>query len=63
MKRLTIWLVSGALLGIGLAGCAEREQSALYVDGKYRGKSDARPWDNAPAAAGPAQWNKGDRTT
>ena len=63
MKRLTVFLVSAVLVAIGLAGCGEREQTALYADGKYRGKTDTRPWDNAPPAYGSADWKKGDRAT
>ena len=32
-----------------------------YKNGKYRGKPDTRPWDNAPAAHGSPDWKKGDQ--
>ncbi|MEX2240017.1 MAG: hypothetical protein WD775_04900 [Burkholderiales bacterium] len=63
MKRTAIWAVVAALLALGAAGCGEREQTTQYRDGKYRGKSDMRPWDNAPAATSPGTWSKGDRET
>ena len=49
------------LLGAMVAGCGEREQTALYKDGKYRGKPDGRPWDSQPLPYGSEQWSKGDR--
>ena len=55
MKRILILMVV-AVLGAIAAGCGEREQTALYKDGKYRGKPDARSWES-----GEAGWNKGDR--
>lgn len=59
MKRvLAITMV--AMLAALAGGCGEREQTALYKDGKYRGKPDSRPWDNPPPAYGSAIWQKGD---
>lgn len=46
-----------------LAGCGEREQTAFYQNGKYRGKPDSRPWDNAPAALASGEWKAGDHAT
>ena len=60
MKRISVLAVVAAFLAAGLAGCGEREQTALYKDGKYRGKPDAQPWDNAPSAYGSSGWKKGD---
>lgn len=60
MKRIAAVAVLAALVATGLAGCGEREQTALYKDGKYRGKPDAKPWDNVPPAYGSASWAKGD---
>jgi hypothetical protein len=36
MKRILALAILAALAG-GVAGCSEREQTALYKDGKYRG--------------------------
>lgn len=63
MKRTAIWVVVAALLALGAAGCGERDQTTQYRDGKYRGKSDMRPWDSAPSATSPGTWTKGDRET
>jgi len=60
-RRSLIAIAFGALAII--AGCGEREQTALYKDGKYRGKTDARPWDNAPPPAASAEWKKGDHAS
>lgn len=46
-----------------LTACGERPQTTLYKDGKYRGKPDMRPWDNAPSAHGSPEWSKGDEAT
>ena len=47
----------------GLAACGETEQVVVYEQGKYQGKPDTRPWDNAPLAEGMrgGDWSKGDR--
>lgn len=63
MNRAAMWTVIAAVLALGAAGCGEREQTASYKGGKYRGKADARPWDGAPAATSPGTWTKGDRET
>ena len=57
MKPSIVTALIAAALAI--SGCSEREQSARYENGKYRGKTDTRPSDNAPAA-GPAAWKQGD---
>lgn len=55
MKRIALYMLL-AVFGSVLAGCGEREQAALYKDGKYRGKPDGRPWET-----GDAGWQRGDR--
>lgn len=62
MKRILALAIAAAFAG-GLAGCSEREQTALYKDGKYRGKPDTRPWDNTPPAYGSESWKQGDHGT
>jgi hypothetical protein len=44
-----------------LAGCGEAQQVTVYKQGKYQGKPDTQPWDNAPLAYGDAKWQKGDK--
>lgn len=63
MKRLVAYSILGALIAVSLGGCGEREQTASYKGGKYRGKPDSQPWDNAPPAHGSSTWAKGDRET
>lgn len=63
MRRTAIRVSVAALLAFGVAGCGERDQTTQYRDGKYRGKSDTQPWNNAPAATSPGTWTKGDRET
>lgn len=62
MNRISILIILALIGAAGVAGCGEREQSALYKDGKFRGKPDSRPWDNAPPSDGSA-WTKGDSET
>ncbi len=61
MRRAT--LAFAVLAALGLAACGESEQVVVYKQGKYQGKLDGRPWDNAPLAAEQrgGKWNKGDR--
>jgi hypothetical protein len=51
-----------------LGGCGESGQSigqaTTYKQGKYQGKPDTRPYENAPGAYSQgAQWNAGDKTS
>ena len=48
---------------LGLVACGEREQVVVYKQGKYQGKPDGLPWDNAPLGYGNAKWTKGDRAS
>ena len=34
-----------------------------YKQGKYQGKPDGQPWDNAPLVYESAKWTKGDKTS
>jgi hypothetical protein len=45
------------------AGCGESPQVTVYKQGKYQGKPDTPPWDNAPLAYGDAKWTKGDQAS
>ena len=64
MRRL---LAAALVVGLaaGLAACGEQEQVVVYKQGKYQGKPDSRPWDNAPVAAElrGASWTQGDRAS
>ena len=61
-RRLTVSLAALALTA-GLAGCGEAEQVIVYQQGKYQGKPDTRPWDNAPGADTTSKWTKGDKSS
>ena len=65
MKAARKLVLGGAalLLAVGLGACGERDQVTVYKQGKYQGKPDSRPWDNAPLAYESAKWTKGDRTS
>jgi hypothetical protein len=53
-----------AVLGASvLAGCGEKPQTTLYKNGKFRGKPDMRPWDNASVTYGSPDWRKGDQAS
>jgi len=59
--RALKWVVvaAAAIAMAGLAGCGEREQVVVYKQGKYQGKPDQLPWNNAPLAYGSAKWTQG----
>ncbi len=63
MRRVT--LGAAVIAALFVAGCGESDQVVVYKQGKYQGKPDAQPWDNAPLAAGQlgGKWTKGDRTS
>jgi hypothetical protein len=68
MKPHKSWfaLPASLVISISLAGCMEEAQiSTGHQQGKYQGKTDGNPWDNAPLAtgAGNGTWTKGDRTS
>ena len=56
MRRILI----GACIAIAaasLAGCGERPQElAAQKSGKYQGKPDTQPWDNAQFSSNKGQW-------
>lgn len=60
MRRLFTLVILASLGAVALDACGERPQTTLYKGGKYRGKPDTRPWDNAPATYGSPEWQKGD---
>lgn len=62
MRKL-LMAAAGLGLALGLVGCGEEPQVVVYKQGKYQGKPDTRPWDNAPLAAEyrGGKWTKGNR--
>jgi hypothetical protein len=63
VNRFLILTALTCVAAIGLAACSEREQVAEFKRGKYQGKPDTPPWDNAPLAYGSEKWTKGDRAS
>ncbi|MGH8665770.1 MAG: hypothetical protein ACREUX_16025 [Burkholderiales bacterium] len=56
-------LIAFAGIGLlGLAGCGEREQTAHYEDGRYRGKPDTPPYQAAPFNGDQRQYDEAMRT-
>ncbi|GAB4177389.1 MAG: hypothetical protein OHK0026_15700 [Rhodocyclaceae bacterium] len=55
MKR-PIVLISGAVVALGLVACGERPQVTVYAQGKYQGKTDTAPYDNAAFGKDKAKW-------
>ena len=49
--------LAGAAL-LGLAACSEVPQVAVYEQGQYRGKTDARPWEGGEFKGDRAAWEK-----
>lgn len=64
MRSLLASIMALALLA-ALAGCGEREQVSEFKRGKYQGKPDTQPWNNAPAVSElrGGTWKTGDRTS
>lgn len=52
MKIAKTFLVACTAVALvaGVSACGEREQVVVYKQGKYQGKPDNKPWQNA-------QWN------
>ena len=53
------------VLAAGFSACGEREQVIVYKQGKYQGKPDTKPWENAPVSSlyTTSKWNAGDKTS
>ena len=63
MRTRTLMVAIVAALGmVALSGCGEKPQETSYKHGKYQGKPDTPPWDNAPLAYSQYvnKWKKGD---
>jgi hypothetical protein len=67
MTRTGKLLLAGAALFavFGLSGCGESDQVVVYEQGKYKGKSDTKPWENEPGGSlyTTSRWNKGDKAS
>jgi hypothetical protein len=56
-----LFVAAGASV-LGLAGCGEREQTAHYEHGRYRGKPDTPPYQAAPFNGDQRQYDEAMRT-
>ena len=58
-------VVAGFLAVTGLSGCGEQAQVIVYEQGKYQGKPDTKPWENAPGASlyTTSKWTQGDKAS
>jgi hypothetical protein len=59
MRALLLLVIAASL---GLAACAKREEIA-DAPRAYQGKTDSKPWDNAPLPYDQAKWTQGDRAS
>lgn len=64
MRRIlaSLLLASAGLGLLGLAGCGEREQTAHYEEGRYRGKPDTPPFQAAPFNGDKQKYENAQRT-
>ena len=46
MRRLLAVAAAAGLVAVA-GGCGESTQVTVYKQGKYQGKPDSQPWDNA----------------
>jgi hypothetical protein len=51
-----------ACIAMTLAGCGEKEQVIVYKQGKYQGKPDTKPYENAQFSGNQAQWEAAIKT-
>ena len=55
MRRLLTAGTAAALIALA-GGCGESTQVTVYKQGKYQGKPDSRPWDNAMFKGDKVAW-------
>ena len=56
--RRAIAVLAVAIAAGALAGCGERPNVTVYKQGKYQGKPDNVPWQNAPFNNSQVEWEK-----
>jgi hypothetical protein len=56
--RRAIAVLAVAIAAGALAGCGERPNVTVYKQGKYQGKPDNVPWQNAPFNNNQVEWEK-----
>jgi hypothetical protein len=56
--RRAIAVLAVAIAAGALTGCGERPNVTVYKQGKYQGKPDNVPWQNAPFNNNQVEWEK-----
>ena len=56
--RRVVAVAAVALFAGTLAGCGEKPNVTVYKQGKYQGKPDNVPWQNAPFNNNQVEWEK-----
>lgn len=56
MSTRAVFVGLAALFAVALSGCGEREQVVVYKQGKYQGKTDAKPWDGPAYGGDKTKW-------
>ena len=56
MMRRAFLAVTGAAVGLGLAGCGERPQVVEFKQGVYQGKPDHPAYASAPWNGNKREW-------
>jgi hypothetical protein len=54
--------VSATAAFLVLSGCGEKEQVIVYKQGKYQGKPDTKPYENAQFSGNQTQWETAIKT-
>lgn len=47
-----------AAFALAIAGCGERPQVTVYMQGEYKGKPDNLPWQSVPFNGSKDDWEK-----
>ncbi len=66
IRALKLVSALAALFAVaGLTGCGEKDQVIVYKQGKYQGKPDTKPWENAPGSSlyTTSKWTGGDKSS
>lgn len=56
--RRCLLIAAAVVVPLLAAGCGEQTSVTVYKQGKYQGKPDAQPWDNAQFNKDKAAWEK-----
>ena len=56
IAKKSMMVLLGCVLSAALLSACERAQVTTYKQGKYQGKEDAQPWNNAKYANNKEAW-------